>query len=74
MTLFKRRQLSPVHSPSQLSGMTIIHGMAKGNSRMPDSPESAGFLDAAKMIQVSIVPDRIRNSDIADMPLFGHFR
>jgi hypothetical protein len=81
-------QPNPTHRPSHLLGMIDIQGMAKGNSRMPDSPESAGFFDAIKKIHEKTdaaasrkMPDArkppresLNVGDIAMPPDFEHLR
>jgi hypothetical protein len=48
--------------------MIDIHGIAKGRSRIPDSPESAGFFDATKKIQAKTEAAATRKSPAAKKP------
>jgi hypothetical protein len=43
----------PIAGLSQVLGASIIHGIAKGKRRIPDSPESAGFFEATKNIHAN---------------------
>jgi len=58
----------PAPGPSHELGMIDIHGIAKGRSRIPDSPESAGFFDATKNIQEKTDAAATRNSPAAKKP------
>ena len=49
-------------------GTKEIHGIAKGSSSMPDSPESAGFFEAMKNIQANTAAAADRNSPAAIAP------
>ena len=55
-------QAKPAIGPSQRTGSHMIQGIANGNSRIPDSPESAGFLEATKKIQQKMA--RIKRTKI----------
>lgn len=58
----------PVPSPSHFAGKMDTHGMANGTSKIPDSPESAGFLDAMKKTQEKTEPAATRKSPAAMPP------
>jgi hypothetical protein len=62
----------PIKGPAQDSGSIITHGIAKGRSSIPDSPESAGFLEAIKEIQENRADARARNSPAAAKPHFDN--
>lgn len=63
-----KMQATPVPSPSHLVGNMYIHGMANGSSRIPDSPESAGFFDVTKKTQKKTVPAASRKRPAARLP------
>ena len=58
----------PVPSPSHFVGSIEIQGIANGTSQIPDSPESAGFVDATKKIQANTIPAASRKSPAAMLP------
>jgi len=46
----------------------MIHGIANGSNMIPDSPESAGFMEATKKIQQKTPTASDRNSPPAIKP------
>jgi len=58
----------PVPSPSHFVGKMEIQGIANGTSKIPDSPESAGFLDATKKTQEKTAPAANKKSPAAMLP------
>jgi len=56
--------------PSHFGGSHITHGMAKGSSKSPDSPESAGFFEALKNSQVKSPTKVSRKAPAAIDPAF----
>lgn len=66
--VFNRMQPKPASGPSHSTGSHIIHGIAKGSSSIPDSPESAGFLEAMKYIQQKTATASSRNRLLAITP------
>ena len=78
-TQYRIRALRSIHArakkgPTQWLGAEVIHGIAKGKSKMPDSPESAGFFDATKNTQAKTAIAANRNSVAATVPPFDLFR
>jgi hypothetical protein len=65
---FRKMQLEPTQGPSHLLGTSIIQGIAKGRSRSPDSPESAGFFDATKKAQVKTAAADTKKNPAAIAP------
>ena len=72
ISAFRTMHANPVIGPSQRTGNHMIQGIANGNSRMPDSPESAGFLDATKNIQQKMATIRNKNKPLTIMPTGDH--
>jgi len=69
MKLFNRIQPMPVPSLSHLVGNIYIQGIANGKSKIPDSPESARFIDATKKTQQKTAPVMKRKGPAAMLPL-----
>jgi hypothetical protein len=59
--------------PTKASGTNLIHGIANGSNRIPDSPESAGFFEAMKNTQEKSPKNMSRNTVAAMEPLFETF-
>ena len=66
---FRRTQPTATIGPSNALGTSDIHGIAKGRSKIPDSPESAGFFDATKNTQAKTEIIDKRSNPAASMPL-----
>ena len=69
ISAFKSTQAKATGRPSHVLGTIEIHGMAKGRSRIPDSPESAGFFDATKNTQAKTEVNDKRSNPAATRPL-----
>ena len=65
---------NPVIGPNHFGGINIIHGIAKGRSKIPDSPESAGFLDATKNTQANTATADNKNNPAAIKPPVENLR
>ncbi len=65
---FRKTQPKATQGPSHVLGTSEIQGIAKGSSRMPDSPESAGFIDATKNTQVKTAAADNKKKPAASMP------
>lgn len=55
--------------PSHAPGISEIHGIAKGTSQIPDSPESAGFFDATKNTQAKTEANDKSSNPAATVPI-----
>ena len=62
MKAFNKKQPRAARRPSHRPGISDIQGIANGRRRIPDSPESAGFFDATKNIQLKIKATTSRNN------------
>lgn len=65
---FRSKQPSAKKGPTHSFGARVIHGIAKGRSRIPDSPESAGFFDATKNTHEKTAAAANKNSVAAIAP------
>ncbi len=65
---FRKTQPKATQGPSHVLGTSEIQGIAKGSSKMPDSPESAGFFDATKNTQAKTAAADNRKNPAAAMP------
>ena len=68
ISAFSKTQPTATIRPSHASGTQDIQGIANGRSRMPDSPESAGFFDATKNIQAKTEINDKRSDPAAIVP------